>query len=164
MSAGDRTSKARRAGGLCRLLIMFGTGGMALVLMVVTALALSGGLRIRTPLASMEAESARFSFPEELVVRQADQSFGHHLCFLQCDDWRVERHYTIAAGIALEDLCDVVQKSVDEWGFEGVDGDSFGMRLPCRYRDRSKEPYCRAAYVLMGDSTTEVVAAVSDCA
>lgn len=164
MSLADDTSEARRTGGLRRLLTMLGIGGMALALIAVAPLAFSGGLRIRTPLTSMEAESTRFNLPEGLIVGQTTQTFGHHLCFLQCDDWRVEVRYTTAVGIAVDDLCDAIRKGVDDWGFEGADGDSFGERIPCRYRDRPKEPYCRAAYLLLGDETPEVVVAVSDCA
>ncbi len=161
MAASESNSRSQ----VKRRLALLGAVAVVLVATPFAALAVAGGLRIRDPLASMEREVDRFDLDSAVVLSEKTERIGHHLCFLQCDDWRVEQHFTVVAEFSVKELCEVAKRSVADWGFPATVPDSPSARVPCRHRDQpGVVPYCRSAYVLDRKESLEIVAVVSDCA
>lgn len=67
---------------------------MATVALLILGLfAIAGGLRIRTPIGAMNQALDRLELRQARLVASTEQ--GERLCFVQCEEWRVERFFAL---------------------------------------------------------------------
>ncbi len=87
------------------------------MLVILGLFALAGGLRIRTPIGSMNGALDRLELPPAQVV--AAEERGEHLCFVQCEEWAVVRYFVLEerspSGDDIEELCSELETMAATW-------------------------------------------------
>lgn len=87
------------------------------VLLILGLFAYAGGLRIRTPIGEMNQALDRLELPPARLVASTER--GERLCFVQCEEWRVERFFTLDArspsGSDTEQLCAQLEAAASAW-------------------------------------------------
>jgi hypothetical protein len=96
------------------------------VVLTVALLALSGGLRFRSPTAAMNAMVDRFDVAAgETVV--ARTTFEDSVCFLQCSDRTVKLVVKSDATVQInENKCEALAARVEAWSNSEVEIEMFG--------------------------------------
>jgi len=101
------------------------------IVLVLAGFAVTGGLRIRTPLGSYHDSLGELEeiWPEAEFGDVADA--GSRMCFLQCTDWSSRVELVLPAEVT----CTEVEEKTSNWLGEKVDAGQIDRRrgLECRY-------------------------------
>lgn len=115
--------------------------------LVVAVMALSGGIRLRTPLGAMEEVVNNFDTDGFEVV--ASRSQGSRICFLQCSDWRYEVFVAPTTAGQLAD-CDALRDRASRWLEPGMRevmrSEPESYESPCYFVDEVPGHSNRRAY------------------
>lgn len=115
MTAGDTDHEDRGPDLAVRVVrVVLVVGPAILIAAVVIVLALSGGIRVRTPLSGLEESVGRFETPEGFRVERTEKS-GDRECFLQCQDWTVRRYFATDEPPRPDELCGLLLGPTAEW-------------------------------------------------